>query len=128
MELVLKLIALCLLTAVLTLLLKKDNAELSLLLTVSAVLLGMLMLLAAFDEVSGLGAELLEMTKLAPTLFVPLLKVMAIALIVRIGGALGADAGQSALSALLETAGAVCALWCAVPLLRAVVDMLEGWI
>ncbi len=61
MELVLKLIALCLLTAVLTLLLKKDNAELSLLLTVSAVLLGMLMLLAAFDEVSGLGAELLEM-------------------------------------------------------------------
>ena len=101
MELVLKLIALCLLTAVLTLLLKKDNAELSLLLTVSAVLLGMLMLLAAFDEVSGLGAELLEMTKLAPTLFVPLLKVMAIALIVRIGGALCADAGQSALSALL---------------------------
>ncbi len=128
MELVLKLIALCLLTAVLTLLLKKDNAELSLLLSVSAVLLGMLMLLAAFDEVSGLGAELLEMTKLAPTLFVPLLKVMAIALIVRIGGALCADAGQSALSALLETAGAVCALWCAVPLLRAVVDMLEGWI
>ena len=128
MELVLKLIALCLLTAVLTLLLKKDNAELSLLLTVSAVLLGMLMLLAAFDEVSGLGAELLEMTKLAPTLFVPLLKVMAIALIVRICGALCADAGQSALSALLETAGAVCALWCAVPLLRAVVDMLEGWI
>ena len=50
MELVLKLIALCLLTAVLTLLLKKDNAELSLLLSVSAVLLGMLMLLAAFDE------------------------------------------------------------------------------
>lgn len=128
MELVLKLIALCLLTAVLTLLLKKDNAELSLLLTVSAVLLGMLMLLAAFDEVSGLGAELLEMTKLAPALFVPLLKVMAITLIVRIGGALCADAGQSALSALLETAGAVCALWCAVPLLRAVVDMLEGWI
>ena len=128
MELVLKLIALCLLTAVLTLLLKKDNAELSLLLTVSAVLLGMLMLLAAFDEVSGRGAELFEMTKLAPTLFVPLLKVMAIALIVRIGGALCADAGQSALSALLETAGAVCALWCAVPLLRAVVDMLEGWI
>ena len=128
MELVLKLIALCLLTAVLTLLLKKDNAELSLLLSVSAVLLGMLMLLAAFDEVSGLGAQLLEMTKLAPALFVPLLKVMAIALIVRIDGALCADAGQSALSALLETAGAVCALWCAVPLLRAVVDMLEGWI
>ena len=128
MELIVKAAALALTAALIGIVLRRTNPELSLLLSVSAVLLGMLMLLAAFDEVSGLGAELLEMTKLAPTLFVPLLKVMAIALIVRIGGALCADAGQSALSALLETAGAVCALWCAVPLLRAVVDMLEGWI
>lgn len=128
MEILLKLIGLCLLTAVLTLLLKKDSAELSLLLTVSAVLLGILMLLSAVDEVRELGAYLLDLTKLSPSLFAPLLKGMVIALVVRLGSALCADAGQSALSAVLEIAGTVCALWCALPLLRAVVDMLEDWV
>ena len=128
MEILLKLIGLCLLTAVLTLLLKKDSAELSLLLTVSAVMLGILMLLSAVDEVRELGAYLLDLTKLSPSLFAPLLKGIVIALVVRLGSALCADAGQSALSAALEIAGTVCALWCALPLLRAVVDMLEDWV
>lgn len=128
MEIVLKLAGLCLLTAVLTLLLKKDSAELSFLLSVSAVLLGILMILSVTDEVRELGSNLLDLTKLSPLLFVPLLKVMAIAVIVRLGSALCVDVGQNALSAVLEIAGAVCALWCAMPLLRAVMDMLEGWI
>ena len=128
MEILLELIGLCLVTAGLTLLLKKDSAELSLLLTVSAVMLGILMLLSAVDEVRELGAYLLDLTKLSPSLFAPLLKGMVIALVVRLGGALCADAGQSALSAALEIAGTVCALWCALPLLRAVVDMLEDWV
>lgn len=128
MEIVLKLAVLCLFTAILTLLLKKESAELSLLLTVSAVLLGMLLLCSALDEINELAMQLLDLTTLSPALFVPLLKVMAVALIVRLCGALCADAGQSALAALLEIAGAVCAFWCAMPLLRAVVDTLEGWI
>ncbi|MDO4811898.1 MAG: SpoIIIAC/SpoIIIAD family protein [Eubacteriales bacterium] len=128
MEMILKLIGLCLLTAVLTLLLRKDSAELSLLLTVSAVLLGILMLLSALHEVRELGTYLLDLTKLSPSLFVPLLKGMAIACVVRLGSALCADVGQSALSAVLEIGGAICALWCALPLLRAVVDMLEEWV
>ena len=45
MELLGKLIALCLLTAVLTLLLRRESAELSFLLTLSAVLLGVFLLL-----------------------------------------------------------------------------------
>lgn len=128
MELVFRLTALCLLTAVLVLLLKKNSAEISFLLTVSAVLLGALLLLSVFDEVSAFGTELLDMAKLDPALFAPLLKVLGIALLVRISSSLCADVGQSALSALLEIAGAVCAFWCAMPLLRAVVDMLEGWL
>ena len=88
----------------------------------------MLMLLAAVDEASALCAELLELTRLSPTLFVPLVKVMAVAVTVRLTAALCKDAGQSALAALTEIAGTVCALWCALPLLRAVVELLEGWI
>ena len=128
MELLGKLIALCLLTAVLTLLLKRESAELSFLLTLSAVLLGVFLLLAAIDEASALCEELLELTRLSPTLFVPLVKVMAVAVTARLTAALCKDAGQGALASLTEIAGTVCALWCAMPLLRAVVELLEGWI
>ena len=128
MELLGKLVALCLLTAVLTLLLRRESAELSFLLTLSDVLLGVFLLLAAVDEASALCGELLELTRLSPTLFVPLVKVMAVALAVRLTAALCKDAGQGALAALTEIAGTVCALWCALPLLRAVVELLEGWI
>ena len=128
MELLCKLVALCLLTAVLALLLKRESVELSFLLTLSAVLLGVFLLLAAIDEASALCGELLELTRLSPTLFVPLVKVMAVAVTVRLTSALCKDAGQGALAALTEIAGTVCALWCALPLLRAVVELLEGWI
>ena len=128
MELLGKLTALCLLTAVLALLLKRESAELAFLLTLSAVLLGIFLLLAAVDEASALCGELLEMTRLSPTLFVPLVKVMTVAVTVRLTSALCKDEGQGALAALTEIAGTVCALWCALPLLRAVVELLEGWI
>ena len=128
MELLGKLIALCLLTAVLTLLLKRESAELSFLLTLAAVLLGIFLLLAAVDEASALCGELLELTRLSPTLFVPLVKVMAVAVTAHLTAALCKDAGQGALAVLTEIAGTVCALWCALPLLRAVVELLEGWI
>ena len=123
-----KLIALCLLTAVIALLLRRESAELAFLLTLSAVLLGVFLLLAAIDEAAALGEELLELTRLSPVLFVPLVKVLAVAVTVRLTAALCRDAGQSALAALTEIAGTVCALWCSLPLLRAVVELLEGWI
>ena len=123
-----KLTALCLLTAVLALLLKRESAELAFLLTLSAVLLGVFLLLAALDETSALCTGLLELTRLSPTLCVPLVKVMAAAVTVRLTAALCADAGQRALAVLTEIAGTLCALWCALPLLRAVVELLEGWI
>jgi len=60
--------------------------------------------------------------------FTPLWKVLAIALTVRVGGAFCRDAAQGALASVLETAGAVCALTAAAPLLLAVVELVEGWL
>ena len=54
----------------------------------------------------------------------PSTRRLAIALVVRAGGGLCRDAGESALAAVLETAGAVCALLAALPLMRAVLELL----
>ena len=47
-----------------------------------------------------------------------------IALVVKVGGGLCADAGESALASVVETAGTVCALAAALPLLRRVAELL----
>ena len=68
--------------------------------------------------------ELAEASGVPPGLFAPLYKTIGIALVVQVGGNLCRDAGESALAAVVETAGTLCALLAALPLLRAVLDML----
>ncbi len=128
MELLIRLAALSLCAAAVTLLLRKSDEALALLLLLAAVIVGCALLLPALSELADFCTRALALTGLPAALFVPLLKVMAIALVARFSCALCADAGQSALSALLGTAGALCALVCALPLLEAVLSMVEGFL
>lgn len=93
-------------------------------LCVSAVAL----LLPEFAQMQALCSRALALTGLPAALFTPLAKVIGISLVTRFSCALCADAGQSALSALLGTAGAVCALVCALPLVSALLDLVEGFL
>lgn len=128
METLVRIAALCLVASVTASLLRRGSAELGLLLALATALLGGALLLGAIGELAALGDELVKLTGLAPSLFAPLVKVTAIALLVRVGGALCRDAGQSALASVLDTAGAICAMGCALPLIGAVVDLIRGWI
>lgn len=128
METVLQVAGLCLAVSVMASLLRRSSPELALVLALAAALLGAALLLRGARDAAALGDELVALTGLSPELFTPLLKVTAIALIVRVVGALCTDAGQSALSRVMETAGAFCAVACALPLLRALVELIRQWI
>ena len=128
METIVRIAGLCLIAGVTASLLRRSAPETGLLLSAAAVLTGGILLLSAVDDLAVLCAELTELTGLAPAVFTPLWKVTAIALISHIVAALCADAGQSALARLTDVAGALCALSCASPLLRAVVELIRGWI
>ena len=125
MELLIKLAALSLCVSAVTALLKKSDEALSLLLLLAAVLVGCAMLLPALSDFCE---RALSLTDLPLTLFVPVVKVTAIALVARFSCALCADAGQSALSSLLAAAGTLCALVCALPLMEALLEMVEGFL
>ena len=116
MELLIKLAALSLCVSAVTALLKKSDEALSLL------------LLPALSELFDFCERALSLTDLPLTLFVPVVKVTAIALVARFSCALCADAGQSALSSLLAAAGTLCALVCALPLMEALLEMVEGFL
>ena len=128
MELLIRLAALCLCVSAVTALLKKSDEALALLLLLAAVLVGCALLLPALSDLADFCTRTLALTGLPAALFAPLLKVMAIALVVRFSCALCADAGQSVLAALMNTAGAVCALVCVLPLLEALLELVEGFL
>lgn len=124
MEQVIQITALCIVGALLTLVVKRGSPELAMLLVLGCVVLVLLFLVGTIEELLRFLEELGERSGVSQELFAPLYKTVGIALIVKLGGEVCRDAGESALAVAVETAGAVCALLIALPLLRAVLSML----
>lgn len=124
MEQVFQVTALCLVGALLAVVVRRGSPELALLLTLAAVAAVLLALAEPVRELLAFLTELGERSGVSEELFVPLYKTVGIALVVKVGGELCRDAGESALASVVETAGAVCALLAALPLLRAVLSLL----
>lgn len=125
MEQVTTMAAVCLLSSVLAVLLKKSNPEIALLLTGAAAFMGLILLSRSVEEITAFLREMVTMGGLLPELFAPLLKTAAIALISRISSDLCRDAGESAMASLVETAGAFGAILVSLPLMEAVWEMLQ---
>ena len=124
MELTSRVTALCVVGAILALVLKKTSPEQALLLVLCAAVAGLALLTDGLGELVEFLRELGERSGVSETLFVPLYKTVGIGLVVKVGGDLCRDAGGAALASVVETAGAVCALLAAMPLLRAVLELL----
>lgn len=124
MEAVIRAAGLCLTGALLALTVRRGSPETALLLTLAAAAAVLLALGPAAEEVLGFLRELSEGSGVPAELFAPLYKIVGIGLVVRVGGGLCRDAGESALAGVVETAGAVCALASALPLIRAVLELL----
>lgn len=124
MEQVFQVTGLCVVGALLALVLKKGSPELALLLALAAVAAVLLFLAGALGELLDFLREIGDASGLSEDLFIPLYKTVGIALVVKAGGSLCRDAGESALASAVETAGTVCALLVSLPLLRAVLALL----
>ena len=124
MEQALQFTGLCVVGALLALTVRRGNPETALLLSIAAIVLVALGLADSMGQVLSFLKELGERSGVPDQLFLPIYKTVGIALVVRVGGSLCRDTGESALAAAVETAGAVCALVTALPLLRAALDLL----
>ena len=124
MEQVFQITALCLTVSLLTLLVKRGSGEVAMLLSLAAVVAVLLSVGEGLGELIHCLRTLGQRSGLPETLFLPLYKTVGIAWVVKAGGNLCRDAGESALAAVLEMAGSVCALVVALPLVQAVLDML----
>ena len=104
---------------------RRGSPELALLLTVTA---GVWILTAVLD---GLGAaaamaeRLAQLAQMDAAVAGPVLKTVVVALVTRITAEICRGAGESGLAAFVETAGTILALTAALPLMAAVLTMLE---
>ena len=124
MDLVVRITAGCAAAALLMLVVKKGTPEIAMVLTIAAVALGLLALREPVAALGSLLSSLGEESGLSAVWFTPLYKTVGIALVVRIGADLCRDAGAEALAGVVETAGTVCALAVAAPLLESVMNLM----
>lgn len=124
MELVTQAAGICVIAALLGLVLRRGSPEITLLLALAAAAAVLLALGEPLGELLAFLNRLAEQTSVPSALFLPLYKTVGIAMVVKVGGGLCRDAGESALASVLELAGTVCALLAALPLLRAVQELI----
>ena len=121
-----KVIVLCLIGALLATFLKKTSPDISLLLAGCVCLAVLSTVIRGFGEIWKFLVEIMERGGLGVDLFSPLIKLIGIALLSRTVGELCRDAGQSALSGIVETAGVFASILVSLPLFRAAWELLEG--
>lgn len=124
MELVFDIMVGCLVTALLALVLGKSAPEMALVLILGCTVVTLLYLSQTMGAVVACFKTLAQYGGLSDGMLEPLLKTMGIAVVVKVGSSLCRDASASALGAVIELSGTVCALAVAVPLVELVLGKL----
>lgn len=124
MEAMVKLAAVGVTAVALSAVLKKNTPEFSLLLAVAA---GLWMLALAADGLRAaveLMKELADQAGLSEALLEPVVKTVALSILTRLTAEVCRSAGEGGVAAFVETAGAALALLAALPLVRAVAQLM----
>ena len=116
MEIVIKASAIAAVSALCILLIKKNNGEIGL---AAAQLFGSIIELVRYA---------IGQTGLSSALFMPIIKCVGIAIIVKIVSGLCKDAGQSGIASSLEMLGSAAALFTAIPIISSLLETIGGLI
>ena len=125
MEYIVQFTAVAVLGAVLSLVIRKNNPELSLLIGVGIAVMG---LLGLAEMLTQLGEKLRAWEQgslLSAEYYAPMLKCLSIAMVTQLGVGVCKDAGQSAAAAILELAGTISSAWCVLPLVLHLFELIE---
>lgn len=128
MELITKVCAAGILTAIVTLVIKRTNSEIAVALSACCVIVILMCVLRCADILREMGSLVNGMTGYSQEYVSPILKCLGIAIATKFSSELCKDASQGAISTCVEFAGIVCAVCVSMPLLMSVLKMLGGLI
>ena len=128
MELIVKAAALALTAALIGIVLRRTNPELSLLLSICTVVLIMGAALGFAKSFTELAQTVQRIFGVSETMIKPVLKCVAVAIITKMTSDLCKDSSQAAAASAVELAGTVCALCIIMPLLMSMLTAIGGMI
>ncbi len=124
MELFWKAAAAALITSVLTLVLSKQQKDISLMLTMAVCAMGIGILVSFLEPVLDFLRKLQAMGDLNGDMLEILLKAVGIGLIAEIAGMVCTDAGNGSLGKTLQLLGSGAILWLSLPVFSALMDLI----
>ena len=122
---VLKLAVLAVFGTVAALLIRRSNAEMAAALAIAVCAAALYTAARLIEPVLAFAERARALTGLSGTVFSPVLKCLGISLVARVAADVCRDGGQGAMASAVELVGAVGAVYAALPLLSAFLDMLE---
>ena len=125
MSVLMKAVALGLTGAVAALLLKRSVPEMGLAVTAAVCVAAAALAAELMGQLRQTVDLAREQTGLSPAVVTPVLKCVGIGIVTRLGADLCKDAGQSAVATAVELTGAACAMGAALPLVRALLQMIS---
>ena len=128
MELIVKAAALALTAALIGIVLRRTNPEMTLVLSICTVVLIMGAALGFAKSFTELAQTVQRIFGVSETLIKPVLKCVAVAIITKMTSDLCKDSSQAAAASAVELAGTVCALCIIMPLLMSMLTAIGGMI
>ena len=128
MDIAIKISAMALIASICALLIKKSNPEMSLTAAVAAAAVICIFCMPLFGDIISLMRDLFERSGMNKSLYEPIVKCVGIAVIIRLTSGLCRDASQSGIASAVELGGAAAALVTAAPLIKALMDTIDGLI
>ena len=101
--------------------LKREVKELSLLLSIVTSVILLSLVTAGALEILSLLRQLAETAEISDALLAPMLKVLGIEVVTNICR----DAGEGGVASAVELTGAICALYTSIPVIQAVLILIE---
>ena len=121
-----KIAAIAVAAALCSVVVKKNVAELGMVLALCAGAIILSCSLGALEGVKELMDTLADTAGLSPAVLAPVVKTVGIAVLTRVSAELCRDANEGGIAAFVETAGAAAALFVSLPLLKTVLSMVTG--
>ena len=121
-----KIAAIAVAAALCAVVVKKNVAELGMVLALCAGAIILSCSLGALEGVKELMDPLADTAGLSPAVLAPVVKTVGIAVLTRVSAELCRDAKEGGIAAFVETAGAAAALLVSLPLLKTVLSMVTG--
>ena len=105
---------------------KKTHREMALLLSIAGCVVIGIFLFRLIDPLLDFFLRLRNLAGLDKNILSPVLKSVGIGLLTQITSKICTDAGENAVGSLVELCGSVLTLYVAIPLMEAVLELVEG--